>query len=288
MSQSSKLFTFNYWVPIISNSPVPFQQPNSDSFNHLAQTIRLDKRFSLVRLIFKLPFLTLAGAIASQMAFTDVAIAGREPVIIPDSSTNGLGDTFAEPEPTSVCALTLEGLVNDFLSNVGNSSSVPVGGNQSLPISSSQVEAVRGAISAENSTSLDQAVANLQQQISDDLGGPRVLLYSVDNSIEGVQDAVLVSNNTVNTLDDSTIIAASESPALATVLRSLENANASLNSAPCIGFDDGEGEFSMLSIAPGAMPVVEPEEPAPIIEEPPMVEETEIQQPAPEPIRGLW
>ncbi len=241
-----------------------------------------------MRLLFKLPLLSVVGVLATQMTFSGRAIAGSEPVIIPDSSTNGLGDTFAdEPEGTSVCALTVEGLVNEFLNTIGRNLSTPAGSNQSLSSSNPDVEAVRRAISSDSQSSLEEALASLQQRISDDLGGPKVVLYRVENSIEDIEAAVKTSNETVNGLDDATIVAASESPALAAVLKSLENANASLNSAPCIGFGDDQGEFSMLSIVPGAEPVVELEEP--VVEEMPMVEEeTEVQQPAPEPIRGLW
>ena len=242
-----------------------------------------------MRLIFKLSLLTVAGAIATQMTFSERAIAGREPVIIPDSSTNGLGDTFAPVPPR---LLTVEEIVNNSLTDIGQDSAVPVGDSQSLPIDGQQVIAIRDAISGESPASLEQALADLQQQLSDDLGGARITLSRVDNSRAAVQEAVDTSNALINSLDNQTLAAGAESPTLATLLRLLEDANASLNREPGLLFEDGEGEFGLIRIAPGVAQV----EPEPvIIEEEPQTQEefeteseSEVQQPAPEPIRGLW
>ena len=175
-----------------------------------------------MRLSFKLPLLTVAGVLATQMTFSGRAIAGREPVIIPDSSTNGLGDTFA---PTPPRVLTVEEIVNNSLDNIDQGSSVP-SGSQGVPITNQQVAAIRDAISAGNSADLDQALSDLQQQLSNELGGPSINLGRVDNSRGSVQDAVDASNNLINSLDEQTLGAGVESPTLNTLLRLLEDANA--------------------------------------------------------------
>lgn len=243
-----------------------------------------------MRLISKLSLLTVAGAIATQMTFSERAIAGREPVIIPESSTNGLGDTFVPVPPRLV---TVEEVVSNSLTDIGQSSSVPSGGSQSLPISDQQVVAIRDAISGDNQASIDQGLSDLQQQLSNELGGPSIDLSRVSNSRSSVQDAVDGANDLINSLDDQTLAAGAESPTLATLLRLLEDANASLNSEPGLMFEDGEGEFGLIRLAPG-IAQAEPE-PEPVIEEEPQTQqeletesESEVQQPAPEPIRGLW
>ena len=66
----------------------------------------------------------------------------------------------------------------------------------------------------------------------------------------------------------------------------------SLNTDPGLRFEDGEGEFGLIRIAPGVARVVEPE--PEVIEEEVQEQrveseaESEVQQPAPQPIRGLW
>ncbi|MGB3788321.1 MAG: hypothetical protein WA949_09940 [Phormidesmis sp.] len=241
-----------------------------------------------MRLLFKLPLLSVVGVLATQMTFSGRAIAGREPVIIPDSSTNGLGDTFA---PTPPRVMTVEEIVNNSLNDIGQNSSVPSGSSQSLPITDQQVAAIRDAISAENPASLQQALSDLQQQLSNELGGPSINLARVDNSRASVQDAVEASNDLINSLNNQILEAGAESPTLTTLLELLEDANASLNSDPGLMFEDGEGEFGLIRVAPGVAQVVEPEEPEIIEERQEPIEseaESEVQQPAPQPIRGLW
>ena len=243
-----------------------------------------------MRLIFKLSLFTMASAIASQMAFANGAIAGLVPTITPDSSTNGLGDSFAPTTPPS--EESIEEIINDYLDDIGQNSSVPSGndGEPGIPITDSQVTTIRDAISSENPTSLAQSLTNLQEQLSDELGGSTIVLSRVGNSRGDVVDAVTAANDLINSLDDQSLSVAAESPTLATLLRLLEDANASLNSEPDLTFTDDEGEFGLIRIAQGVVPVVEPVvEPEPIMETQRQAVESEvIEQPAPEPIRGLW
>lgn len=75
-----------------------------------------------MRLIFKLSLFTMAGTIISHMVFTDVAIAGFTPTIIPDSSTSGLGDTFA---PTSRREETEEEITDDSQDDTEQNAAAP-------------------------------------------------------------------------------------------------------------------------------------------------------------------
>ena len=237
-----------------------------------------------MRLAIKYPFLVLLGLFCAEAAMVRQAFAGVDPVVIPDSSGSGLGDTFSSPSSTRRARVTCENNgVTNALRNIRQSESVDSVGNRTLSLSPSQFETIQSSLSG---AQLDA----LSQQIADETG-INVEISRADLSSSEVQDAVSSANELVNALDSQQLAAAADSPTFMTLLQLIEGGNESMSGLDSLG---GECETGLLKVglAPAPVPVevpVEPAPPSPIRNQEPVPEpEPEPVPTFQEPIRGLW
>ena len=232
--------------------------------------------------LFSLLCLLCAETTASRRAF-----AGVTPVLIPDSSGSGLGDTFSSPEFSnrSKLSCTNNGVVNT-LRSIQQSKSVPSVNGRNLAVSPSQIDEIESLLVSDRPVA-DQLNA-LAQQVTEETGID-VAIYRSALSSNELKKAIGSANELVNALDGQQLSAAANSPALMTLLQLIKGGNESM---PGLDSLAGECETGLLKVglAPVPVPVEAPIEPAPI-------EPIRTREPAPEPepvptfqepIRGLW
>ena len=236
----------------------------------------------LTNKLFLLSMLCLlySEAIASRQAF-----AGVTPVLIPDSSGSGLGDTFSYPgfSNRSKLSCTNNGVVNT-LRSIQRSKSVPSVSGSNLAVSPSQIDEIESLLVGDHPTAAQ--LDALAQQVTEETGIDVEISRSGLSSSE-LQTAIGSANELVNALDSQQLSAAANSPALMTLLQLIKGGNESM---PGLDSLAGECETGLLKVGLAPVPVEAPIDPAP-------VEPIRIQEPAPEPepeptfqepIRGLW
>ena len=241
-----------------------------------------------MKLAIKFPLSSLlcllcAGAMANS------ASAGVKPVVTPDSSGSGLGDTFSNPgfSNRSNISCTNNGVVNT-LRDIQQSKSVPSVNGQSLSISPEQINEIQSLLGGARPTA--SQLDALAQQITNETGIEVEVSRSGISSNE-LRSAISSANDLVNALDGPELAAAANSPTLMTLLQLIKGGNESI---PGLNSLAGECETGLLNIglAPTPIPVEAPVEPTPVepirIEEPVPEPEPEPVPTFQEPIRGLW
>jgi len=240
----------------------------------------------------------LTCVLVTPIVFSDAAIAGVEPVVLPESGSSSVGDNFGPPidRPRT----TIEEGSIDVLDAIQNRSSVPAIDGERLSISPEAVSTIRDSLQANSQTNLEPSLTRLEQQLANEIGNTPFEVLRINNSPSELRSAISSTNRLINSLDSQQLAAASQSPTFLSLLELLRNANAMLNSDPEIGFTDGIGEFGLLSLRPASVrpepPVSRPTPPRrPVVvpELPPEDPQTTAPLPpvapaAQEPIRGLW
>ena len=240
-----------------------------------------------MKLTNKLFLLSMLCLLYSEVTASQPAFAGVTPVLPPDSSGSGLGDTFSNPEFSnrSKLSCTNNGVVNT-LRNIQRSQSVSSVSGRKLAVSPSQIDEIESLLVGDRPTAAQ--LEALAQQVTEETGIDVEISRSGLSSSE-LQTAIGSANELVNALDSQQLAATADSPALMTLLQLIKGGNESM---PGLDSLAGECETGLLKVglAPVPVPVEAPIDPAP-------VEPIRVQEPAPEPepaptfqepIRGLW
>ena len=242
-----------------------------------------------MRLAIKVPLLALLCLTGAEAIASNQALAGVTPVLIPDSSGSGLGDTFSSPgfSNRSKLSCTNNGVVNT-LREIQRNESVPSVSGRELSISPDQIDNIQSLLSGDEPTAAQ--LDDLAQQVADETG-IGVEISRLGLSSNELKTAITSANDLVRALDSQQLAAAADSPALMTLLQLLKGGNETMSGLDSLA---GECETGLLKVglAPAPIPVEVPVEPDPL---PPDGIDTSIPEPEPEPvptfqepIRGLW
>ena len=240
-----------------------------------------------MKLAIKLPLVALLCLLGAEATASRQALAGVTPVVIPDSSASGLGDTFSSPgfSNKQKTSCTNNGMVN-ALRDIQQSESVSSVSGRELSITPEQIDSIESLLSGDRPTTAE--LDSLAQQIANETGID-VEISRLGLSSNDLQNAIGSANELVSALDSQQLAAAADSPALMTLLRLLKGGNESMPGLDSLG---GECETGLLKVglAPTPIPVEAPAEPLP-----PTRTQESIPEPEPEPvptfqepIRGLW
>lgn len=237
----------------------------------------------------KFSMLAMLSLLGVEATASHPALAGVTPVLIPDSSGSGLGDTFSSPgfSNRSKLSCTNNGVVNT-LRDIRRSESVSSVSGRELSVSPSQIDSIQSLLSGDRPTATQ--LDDLAQQVSNETGID-VEISRLGLSSNELRTAIRSANDLVNALDSQQLSAAADSPALMTLLQLLKGGNENMSGLDSLA---GECETGLLEVglAPAPIPVEVPVEPDPL---PPDSIDDTIPEPEPEPvptfqepIRGLW
>lgn len=238
----------------------------------------------------KFPLLVLLCLLCSETVLNRQAIAGKNSIVTPDASGQGLGDTFSnfDSSPRSEYSCTNNGVANS-LRNIQRSESVPSVGGQELSISPSQLDSIQSLVSNDRPTA--SSLSSLAQQIENETG-LNVEVSRADLSSSALRSATNSANEMILALEGNQLAAAANSPTLMSLLELLRGGNTAPAALDSLA---GQCEVGLLkvSLVEEAPPIeipTEPAEPLPPLRTPDPIPEPEP-EPVPtfqEPVRGLW
>ena len=237
----------------------------------------------------KFPLLVLICLLCSEIALSRQAIAGKNSIVTPDSSGQGLGDTFSNygSSPRSEFSCTNNGVANS-LRNIQRNESVPSVNGQEISLSPSQLDSIQSLVSNDRPT-ID-ALSSLAQQISDETG-INVEVSRADISSSALRSATNSANEMILALDGDQLNAAADSPTLMSLLELLRGGNEAPAALDSLA---GQCEVGLLKVslveeAPPVEILTEPADPLPVRNPDPIPEpEPEPVPTFQEPVRGLW
>ncbi len=238
-----------------------------------------------MKLAIKLPLLALLCLSSAEATLSHPAFAGIVPVLPPDASGSGLGDTFSNPgfSKRSNVSCTNNGVVNT-LRGIQRRQSVPSVSGREISVSPGQIDNIQSLLLGDRPTT--DRLGALAQQVKNETGID-VEISRLGLSSNELRTAISAANELVSALDSQQLLAAAESPAFMTLLQLIKGGNESMPGLDSLG---GECETGLLQVGL-APPVVEvPVRPDPL---PAQTQEVVEPQPVPaptfqEPIRGLW
>ncbi|MGB3292582.1 MAG: hypothetical protein WBB01_06340 [Phormidesmis sp.] len=183
-------------------------------------------QLTVSRSLIKFPLLALVCFLSAEVALPARALAGRVPVVPPDSS-NAVGDTFTPERP----ALTGDTLAAQISNGVANAlrtiqvrQSVRSINGKYLFISPNKVAALTAALSqVQTGERLD--IEALEQQISDEMGGLEVDLTVLGTSESDLESAIETTNSFIEGLTREQLALAVNAPTLLALLQLLRAAN---------------------------------------------------------------
>ena len=236
----------------------------------------------------KFPLLVLLCLLCSETVLNRQAIAGKNSIVSPDASGQGIGDTFSgySTFPQYEASCTNNGVANS-LRNIQRNESVPSVGGREISVSPSQLDSIQSLV-ANDRPSID-SLSSLAQQIADETG-LNVEVSRADISSSALQSATNSANEMILALDGDQLAAAAESPTLMSLLELLRGGNDTVAALDSLA---GQCEVGLLkvSLAEEAPPVeipAEPVEPLPPVRTPDPIPEPEPVPTFQEPVRGLW
>ena len=239
-----------------------------------------------MKLAIKLPLIAFLCLLGAEATASRQALAGVAPVVIPDSSASGLGDTFSNPGASRKNKLSCDnnGVVNT-LRDIKQSESVSSVNGEELSIAPNQINSIESLLSDRpTNAELD----GLAQQVANETGVD-VEISRLDLSSNDLRNAISSANELVSALDGEQLAAAADSPALMALLQLLKGGNASMPGLDSLG---GECETGLLKVALAPIPAAVPAPAEPL---PPTRTQQSIPEPEPEPVttfqepvRGLW
>lgn len=181
---------------------------------------------AFMRSLVKFPILALSCFLFAEVALPTQALAGRVPVIPPDSS-NAVGDTFTPTRPAltgDVLAAQISNGVANALQTIQARQSVPSINGRYLFISPSKVAALTAALaSVQTGERLD--IEALERQISDEMGGLEVDLTVLGTSESELETAIETTNSFIEGLTREQLALAINAPTLLALLQLLRAAN---------------------------------------------------------------
>ena len=237
--------------------------------------------------IVKFPLLALFCLFFAEATISPAAIAGKQGVTLPGVEVS---DTFSNNDPTTPIATPtrITNGVNNTLTDIERSDSVPSTNGRDIPVTPDQIDRVVAAIT--NNT--PNALQNLEQQIFSETG-IRVDVSSLGASPTDLETAINSANELIGTLDSQQLAAAIESPTLMTLLDVLRGGNEALSDRNLnVLFAEGTNDLGLFKLSLGSDPVPQatPEVVTPVRREE-AVSEPQPPEPIPtfqEPVRGLW
>lgn len=236
-----------------------------------------------MKLAIKLPLFALLCLSGAEATMSHQAFAGITPVLPPDASGSGLGDTFSNPgfSNRSKISCTNNGVVNT-LRDIQQRQSVPSVSGRELSISPMQINNIQSLLSGDRPTA--DRLGALAQQVKSETGID-VEISRLGLSSNELQTAISSANELVSALDSQQLSAAAESPAFMTLLQLIKGGNETMSGLDSLG---GACETGLLEVGLAPPPAL------PVQSEPVSVQEPVPEpqpQPVPtfqEPVRGLW
>lgn len=181
-----------------------------------------------MRSLIKFPLMALLCFVGTEAVMTPQALAGRVPIVLPGSSTNGVSDGYAPSADSpaisaQVSAQISEGMLTTLrtIETQGTVSSI---GDRSLSISSQQVSTITAVLSA-TGNEVEPAIVALEQQLSTELDGREIDISVLGSSSGDLSSAIAAANDIILSLNRAELLAAIESPTFMAMLRVLGGAN---------------------------------------------------------------
>ncbi len=229
-----------------------------------------------MRAIIKFPLLTLLCLLSAEASFIRPAAAGSAPVVLPESGSSGLGDTFSpaarptQGDASQILSNRIYSGITDMLRTLQQRESVPSVGGQILPISSEQLAQIETSfLGREGGTGF--RLTELEQQLASDLGGKVIEVSLLGNSSGDLAAAIESTNALIMSLDSEQLVAATKSPTFMALLRLLNSGNDVLSDRDLDRlFEAGDREFGILQMSLADDRATEPNMPpaAPVVNEP--------------------
>jgi hypothetical protein len=178
-----------------------------------------------MKLLLKFPLLALILLFITEAVLPGRAIAGSEPVVIPDAATTTLGDTLLEQtlfpglEQTVDVSAQIGGAVANTVQTLQSNEEVPSINGRTLSISSEKLDVIAAAIS---NAGFDIEI--LEEQLSEEMD-LEIELSVLGTSSDELEEAIKAVNELIVGLDREHLITAVESPTFMALLKMLGNAN---------------------------------------------------------------
>ncbi|MFK8184999.1 MAG: hypothetical protein AB8B99_16630 [Phormidesmis sp.] len=252
---------------------------------------------ALIKSPYKSALLACCCWLSAETLLASPVRAGSTPVVLPASSSTGLGDTFVEPGGTTtreadpLSSAPIETLIDsgifDALDRISATGEVETFSTQPLNISPEQFDSV---LLAAAGTAPASALRDLERQLANETG-LTIEIARLNGSARNLEAAIASLNQMLQTLDGAQLQRVANSPTFMILRELLESANdAILREDRSLTLVE-ESAFELLRMSLVEDVVIEAE-PTPTVSQPatpvaPAVGVPSGAQPS-EPIRGLW
>ncbi len=195
-------------------------------------------------------FVKGSGFGLTLVVVSTVALAGKGPVVLPDSSLAGVGDILAPSDdnstgnPTDLSTEISRQVVSN-LRSIRVQRSVPTVTGDSIAVPEQSIRLISDALSATGGE-IEPAIRALEQQLRLELSDVEVQVSLLGNSAVDYNTAVAAMNDFVLSLNSEQLALALESPTLMALHRLLSGKSDSV--VPVTGEINPEGLIKISSL----------------------------------------
>lgn len=201
-----------------------------------------------MRSLVQFPLMTVLFLFAGGATIAPPALAGSAAISQPGTVT---GDSYSPTGATGavITARIGSGMVSTLRTIQAQESVISVGG-RTLSISPEQVATIAAVLSS-TGPEVEPAIAVLEQQLSDEMGGLDIDVSVLGSSSGDLSTAIENANELILSLNSEQLAAAIESPTFMALLRVLGAANQALtdDGETVLVLEEGGGIVGILSIS---------------------------------------
>jgi hypothetical protein len=194
--------------------------------------------------------LMTGGVALAILCGSTVAIGGKTPVVLPDSSLAGVADALAPSNDDTVGTAQASSteISRQVLSNLREirvQRSVPTVAGDSITVPEQSIQLINDALSATGGE-IEPAVRALEQQLRTELRGVGIQVSLLGNTFADYNTAVAAMNDFILSLNSEQLAVALQSPTLMALHRLLSGKSNSV--VPATGEVNPEGIIKISSL----------------------------------------